>query len=99
MSDEIKLLINAVIKNQELARAKQDAFENEVLNFRKETMDFRNETAEFRNEMNKRNHHFEERFDHIDSELRSIKRHVAVNEREMDSLITRVEKIEQNTNH
>jgi len=36
LSDEIKLLLNAIISNQEQARAKQDVMEHELLIFRKE---------------------------------------------------------------
>ena len=85
MSDELKLLLNAIISNQEHARAKQEAFEYEMLGFRKE--------------VNKRFDEVDKRFDYVDGEIRSIKRHIATNERELDSTITRVEKLEQNANH
>lgn len=73
MSDEIKLLLKAIISNQEQARAKQDAFEHDLLMFRKEN---------------------NRRFDDVDIELRGIRRHIDITEKELDRTIHRLEKIE-----
>jgi hypothetical protein len=85
MSDEIKLLLNAVIKNQELAHADQEAFKSEMLNFRKEMNSFRNETND--------------RLDNIDSQLIGIKRDIRSMGTDLDKTINRVNKIEQQTSH
>lgn len=73
MSDELKLLLNAIISNQEQARAKQEAFEHEFLMFRKENT---------------------RRFDDVDIELRGIRRHIDITEKELDRTIHRLEKID-----
>jgi hypothetical protein len=84
VSDEIKLLLNAIISNQELARAKQESFETEIYknlnNFKIEVNNFKDEVIE--------------RFDNLNIELRGIRRHVDITEKELDRTIIRVEKIE-----
>jgi hypothetical protein len=60
LADEIKLLLNTISKNQELARAEQEALKTEMLMFRKEMNSFRNETND--------------RIDNVDSQLIGIKR-------------------------
>ncbi|RAU97628.1 hypothetical protein [Paenibacillus sp. YN15] len=77
--DEIKVLLQAVLKNQELANAKITAMQDESITFQKEMNHFRNEMNVFKNEMNdfrnETNAKFEEvntRFNHVDAELRRI---------------------------
>lgn len=63
--DEIKLLLHAVLKNQELTNAKITAMQDEATTFRKEMNDFRNETNAKFEEVNTR-------FNHVDAEMRRI---------------------------
>jgi hypothetical protein len=85
LSDEIKLLLNTVIKNQELAWAEQDAFKTELI-------DFRNEMNMFRNETN-------DRLDIIESQLIGIKRDNRSMGTDLDKTMNRVNKLEQQASH
>lgn len=70
--DEIKLQLQAVLKNQELTNAKITAMQDEATTFRKEMNDFRNEMYDFRNETNAKFEEVNTRFNHVDAELRRI---------------------------
>jgi hypothetical protein len=85
VSDEIKLLLNAIISNQEQARARQESFESEI---------YKNLNS-FKSEVNVRFGEVNVRFDTLDIELRGIRRHVDITEKELDRTIIRVERIEQ----
>jgi hypothetical protein len=99
VSDEIKLLLNAIISNQEQARARQESFETEIY---KNLNSFKSEVNERFSEVNVRfsevNERFSEvnvRFDTLDIQIRGIRRHVDITEKELDRTIIRVERIEQ----
>jgi hypothetical protein len=92
VSDEIILLLNAIISNQEQARARQESFETEIY---KNLNSFKSEFNERFGEVNVRFNEVNVRFDTLDIEIRGIRRHIDITEKELDRTIVRVERIEQ----
>jgi hypothetical protein len=92
-----KEILSAILKNQEQMSAQLKVMQDEFLMMNKNMNErFNNQDEDTKSKFNE----VHRRFDDVDIELRGIRRHVDITERELDrTIIHRLEKIELNASH